>query len=257
MNNPAKELARRVAARGYAYSLARNSDPLPSIEGPLLVIAPHPDDETLGCGGLIARQAASGRTVHVVYLTDGEASHRGHPILAEHHIGKMRRSEALNALAVLGVANAPEAARFLAAPDGELDRLSSERRRAVCAAIADEMRAVRPAVVCVPYRADGSSEHTAAFAMAHEAWAEVGGERMLEYVVWGWRNPLRLRPRLQNGAENFRLELGDRLAVKRRAVACYRSQVEPTPPWRERRLPGWLTTASCGRHEFYFASLPP
>lgn len=256
MASPLKDLARRLAVRGYAYLLARNSDPLPPIDGPILVIAPHPDDETLGCGGLIARQAANRRAIRVLYLTDGEASHRGHPILADHHVGKMRRGEAINALTTLGVANASEVARFLAAPDGELDRLSVERRSALRTAIADELRAVRPVVVCVPYQADGSSEHVAAYAIAREALAEAGSGRMLEYVVWAWRNPLRLRPRLRDGAENFRLPLGGDRELKRRAMACYRSQVEPTPPWRERLLPRWLEAASCGRYEFYFAPPP-
>src|SRR5437762_1448664 len=41
---------------------------------PLLVLAPHPDDESLGCGGLIAESCARGGTVHVVILTDGTRS---------------------------------------------------------------------------------------------------------------------------------------------------------------------------------------
>lgn len=41
--------------------------------GPVVIVAPHPDDETLGCGGLIARRAAEGRRIVVVVITDGRA----------------------------------------------------------------------------------------------------------------------------------------------------------------------------------------
>lgn len=253
MSSVFKEFARRLAARGYAFLLARNSTVLPAPTGAILVVAPHPDDETLGCGGLIAQQAAAGRQVRVVFVTDGEASHRGHPILADHHIGRIRRGEALAALTSLGVADAAKCVVFLEAPDGELDRLSSERRRMVSEALIDEIRATKPAVVCVPYRAGGSSEHTAVFDLTVAACATAGGGMVLEYPVWAWWNALRLRPRLAADAENFRLPLGRLRATKRRALACHRSQVEPTPPWTAPQLPPALTAACCGANEFYFA----
>src|ERR1700744_6486567 len=65
---------------------------------PLVVLAPHPDDETLGAGGFIAAQCLDGRDVLVVAVTDGESAYGYDP-----NLGRLRESEQRNALACLGV----------------------------------------------------------------------------------------------------------------------------------------------------------
>ena len=107
----------------------------------LLVIAPHPDDEVLGAGGLMQRVKATGGAVRVVYLTDGDVYPEG--VKAEDHVetpsaqdylgyGKQRRREAHAALVRLGLADAFQT--FLGFPDGGLCKLTSvywsERRGA-------------------------------------------------------------------------------------------------------------------------------
>jgi LmbE family N-acetylglucosaminyl deacetylase len=107
----------------------------------LLVIAPHPDDEVLGAGGLMQRVHATGGAVRVVYLTDGEGYPEG--VRKEDHIetptpkdylgyGKQRRREARAALVRLGLADAFQI--FLGFPDSGLCKLTrvywSERRGA-------------------------------------------------------------------------------------------------------------------------------
>ncbi|MCU1385515.1 MAG: LmbE family protein, partial [Acidobacteria bacterium] len=107
----------------------------------LLVIAPHPDDEVLGAGGLMQRVHATGGAVRVVYLTDGDGYPEG--VKEEDHIqtptakdylgyGKQRRREARAALVRLGLADAFQT--FLGFPDGGLCKLTriywSERRGA-------------------------------------------------------------------------------------------------------------------------------
>ena len=107
----------------------------------LLVIAPHPDDEVLGAGGLMQRVHATGGAVRVVYLTDGDGYPEG--VRQEDHVeaptakdylgyGKQRRHEAHAALVRLGLADAFQT--FLGFPDGGLCKLTraywSERRTA-------------------------------------------------------------------------------------------------------------------------------
>ena len=109
----------------------------------LLVIAPHPDDEMLGAGGLMQRVHAGGGRVRVVYLTDGDGYPEG--VQAEDHVespspadyrgyGRQRRREARAALASLGMGPSNYTYTFLSFPDGGLCRLMrtywSDRRAA-------------------------------------------------------------------------------------------------------------------------------
>jgi len=88
----------------------------------LVVVAPHPDDETLGCGGLLAGASRADRLRHVVFLTDGERSHPG----TGEDLAAIRRTEAMVATAYLGLA--PSQLSFLGLPDSGLATLQEEDR---------------------------------------------------------------------------------------------------------------------------------
>jgi len=253
VNVAPKEIVRLVCARVFALALHFRSRPFSLPPGPILIVAPHPDDETLGCGGLIAHAAHAGVAVHTIFLTDGEASHDGHPLLKPVDLASLRKAEALAALAALGV-DAPErTTRFLGAPDGRLDQLAPGERDRIGADMTALIRELRPAFVLAPYRAGGSTEHAAACDLVRAACAAAGGATLLEYPIWAWWNPFRLRPRLDAGADNLRLALdAATLARKRRALACHRSQVEPTPPWPKAVLPAAIGRACLTRREFFF-----
>jgi LmbE family N-acetylglucosaminyl deacetylase len=121
----------------------RTPNPAITVDGDtrLLVVAPHPDDETLGAGGLMQRAREKGGRVHVVYLTDGDGYPEG--VRVEDHVetptardyrgyGRLRRAEARAALNALKLGR--YSFTFLGFPDGGLCHLTrqywSERRRA-------------------------------------------------------------------------------------------------------------------------------
>ena len=90
----------------------------------VLVLAPHPDDEVLGCGGIIQQAVARGLPVRIVFLTYGDNSqwsfavYRKHPVLlpkAVQGMGLLRHDEAIAAGKILGVP--PEQLTFLGYPD--------------------------------------------------------------------------------------------------------------------------------------------
>jgi LmbE family N-acetylglucosaminyl deacetylase len=136
-----------------------------------LVLAAHPDDETIGCGGTMALLASGGATVTVLFATDGDAT-IGSPFPPE-ETGRRRRAEAQGAAVVLGAAT-----RHLGLPDTHLSDHGPELQRGIQAAV-DELR---PEVVLVPWFLDGHADHRAvsdALAACALGAAEVWG-----YETW-------------------------------------------------------------------------
>src|SRR5205085_3630105 len=86
---------RRVVVGGLVLALIVRPATA-SAAGPLLVVAPHPDDELLAAGGIIANALASGRDVRVIVVTNGDVGG-----MAD---GLLRQDESVEGLAVLGLA---------------------------------------------------------------------------------------------------------------------------------------------------------
>jgi LmbE family N-acetylglucosaminyl deacetylase len=246
-----KDLIRRVAGRAVAQALARRSQPLPADLGPVLVVAPHADDETLGCAGLLASQADRGVESHVVFVTDSAGSPE-EPIIPG--LAERRRAEALAALAVLGVP--PTRARFLDAPDGRLNRLESSEALGLRTSIAGTVRDRGVREVFTPFQGGGSSEHDATTELVRAALTGVAGLRIWEYPVWAWWDPRRLSGQLGRPRENFALSLAALRERKRRALACHASQLHPRPPASHAVLPPVLAELCTGPREFYFLRQP-
>ena len=169
----------------------------------LVVIAPHPDDETLGCGGLIAHAVRHGIKVAVIVLTDGDASHPGSERWSPTALGQLRIGELKRALARLGASHAP--LRRLGWGDGQVANQGRVRRLSSC------LTSLRAGVVLVTSDADHHSDHQAAFRLTCAA-TRCLGLPLIRYAVWS---------RADDGARvvaRYRAE-------KRRAIAAHRSQV--------------------------------
>jgi LmbE family N-acetylglucosaminyl deacetylase len=251
-----KAAIRILAIRLCRLSLRCLSRPYRLCTEPCLVIAPHQDDETLGCGALIARKRNEGLLVHVVFITDGGASHTGHPFISTGEVGTLRRREALVALAILGVESC--AIHFLDEVDGTLNSLTVVRQERLVTQLAGLVADIQPGEIFLPCSPDGSSEHDAAFGFVCAALARVPlRPDIWQYPVWSWWNPDLLIERLifNHGccvqpAEDYQL-------VKTQALARYRSQLEPTPPWLEPALPPGLVRSCNSDKEFFFRFVPP
>ena len=223
--NPAatKELLRRSALRLCQLGLRVISRPYVRHAGVAVVFAPHQDDETLGCGALIARKRNDGLPVHVVFITDGCASHPHHPRLAPREIVAIRRQEARRALSILGVEST--AVHFLNATDGTLEALAGAHRDALVGQIMGVLRRIRPGEIFLPCRRDGSTEHDATFAFVGEAVQQLGlRPQVWQYPVWARWKPALLFRLLAASQGSCRVPAEDFLDIKRRALHCYRSQ---------------------------------
>lgn len=143
----------------------------------VVVVAPHPDDETLGFGGGLALLAAQGTTVTVVAVTDGEGSHPGSHALSRAGLIAARAAERGRALSCLG-ARGVEILR-LGLPDGDVaaheDELA-ERLADLCA----------EADLCVAsWEGDLHPDHEATGRAARAA-VRALDTRLLTYPVWMW-----------------------------------------------------------------------
>lgn len=139
--------------------------------GPVVILAPHPDDETLGCGGLIARRIHEGRRVVVVVLTDGRALLQrfgitSNPTPAE--VSQMRKDETRRAVEILG--GRVDDIRFL---DFENERLVAQKADAL-ARITALLRELAPSEVYFPSPFEGHPEHVVTNEIAKAACAATG-----------------------------------------------------------------------------------
>lgn len=241
---------RRAAAAAIERSARLVSRPLPGADlaAPALVLAPHQDDETLGCGGLVALKRARGVPVVVAFLTDGRTSHAR--FLDADVLAGRRRDEALAACGTLGV---PEGSvHFLGFRDGELSSSLEDATRSLVPLLRDHP----DHVLLAPYAGDTTADHRATLEATLRAVAalEPGQERvLLEYPVWFWHHwPWVCPPvarRLQRpGAVlaglraacrrlwhlRYRVDIDTVLATKREALDCHGTQMrrqDDRPDW--------------------------
>lgn len=143
------------------------------------IVAPHPDDEVLGCGGTIARKVMLGAKVRIVFLTDGSRSHA--QWIGGDTLRMRRREEARAACEVLGVLDGD--VTFLDFPDGGLTRHIDAASLLLSALLARAPEAE----VYAPSFLERIEDHRAACRIARAAIAKCSSAHSYrEYSVWGW-----------------------------------------------------------------------
>lgn len=231
---------------GTAEARWRDSAPWaqsPELDGDadrVIVVAAHPDDETLGAGGLLWTAARAGADVSVIVATDGEAADSDRDAA---ELAVARRQELVAALREL----APAArVRFLGLPDGGLDARRDDLARAVTTEIGSQPWRV---LLVAPWQGDGHRDHRIAGEVA--AACAQPGVRVAEYPVWLWHWG---DPETVDTAPWQRLALGpDARVAKARALGAHRSQLEGDPPLLHAGM-----RAHFGRDvEVFVASAPP
>lgn len=184
-----------------------------------LVLAPHADDETLGCGALIADAASRNALAGVVILTDGVGSHNHDGSASRARLVAARRREAALAVRVLAGHAAPPPV-FLGWPDaqpfapGEATFEQARRR------LAAMCRQRRVDALAVTAHHEPHCDHEAAFALARiVAATAMRAIAVVEYVVWAAEPPSAGYRALRTPA----MPLG----LRNRALAAHRSQITP------------------------------
>lgn len=231
-------LLARIERAAAPYAQSRLLDPL-------VVVAPHPDDEVLGCGGLVLRKRAVGASVRLVYVADGATSHQR--FIGPEAVRMRRRLEAYEAASRLGVDAAD--VTLLDFPDGDL----SAHVDSVGHALEEIFRAHGPLEIAVPHALEPPADHRATYTAARAAASALPRAVLLEYGIWMWRSwpvvPLPGGGRraalegLLRGVRNYNrlgtafnvaLDVQSEMPEKHHALAAHASQVH-----RPDEFPAW------------------
>lgn len=215
----------QVAAPEYWTLEAAAQVPLSAPEtvgawGPTLIVAPHPDDEALGCGGAIALLRRAGVPVQIALFTDGRGSHRQSRTYPPEKLIALRREEFIEATNVLGVT--AEKLHFLELPDAEVPAPETARGAGVLATLRALLQQVQ--TVLVTWRGDPHCDHRAAYDYVARAAHELP-VRIVEYPVWVWENGAPEDAPARGEYDLLRVDISPLLAAKEQAIQAHRSQV--------------------------------
>lgn len=205
----------------------------------LVVVAPHPDDETLMAGGLVHDAVRAGHPVLVVAVSDGEGSHPGSARWPLPELRAVRAAERNSALAELaGGSDVAVVRRGL--PDGGITADAVRPRLLELVARTD--------TIVVPWRYDGHPDHEA----VAEAALALAGARVLQAPVWGWHWAAPDRGELPEDPLLYSLDAAAH-AAKVRAVNRFVSQLQPDPSTGAGAvLPGWALRRLARATEVFF-----
>lgn len=196
----------------------------------LMIFAPHPDDEVLGCGILLQRARAIAAATRVVYVTDGENNPWPQRFLERKwrldssdrkRWGQLRRAECLASLRVLG--HDPSTVCFLAMPDQGLTSLLLKDCSSALAALTRSINDWAPTHVFIPSATDIHPDHSAIAVMLSLVLQELPEDRWPD-AVWSYAVH---KHSAAFCARAYRLpQSADETARKMQAVYCHQTQLK-------------------------------
>jgi LmbE family N-acetylglucosaminyl deacetylase len=186
-----------------------------------VVLSPHPDDESLGTGGLIAAACAAGQRADVIVITDGSRSHPRSQQYPRQRLIELRRAELDDAGTALGLS--PHRVHHLGLPDTQAP-VAGPAFDAAVAAISEACARSQAKSLFVTWDGDPHCDHEAAARMAEAMRARIPEINLWAYPIWGWH----LNPSIQlkcAAPRGFRLDISQHQHCKRAAVAAHVSQM--------------------------------
>lgn len=184
----------------------------------ILVIAPHPDDEVLGCGGTISRAIAAGHEIWVCIVT------RGAPEIFEHTFVEQGRAEARAVHAELGVADT----LFCDFPAPMLDTIP---RHQISDALSGIIDSLVIDTVIIPHGGDIHFDHTIVAEAALVACRPIRGSTVKRVYAYETLSETEWAPPQTNRAfvPNVFVDISGHLDAKVKAMCGYASQIQQAP----------------------------
>ena len=188
--------------------------------GTTLIVAPHADDESLGCGGVISLLRKYGQTVYILLLSDGTLSHPNSREYPADQLMELREKELVEAAAILGVP--AENIIFCRYKDRQVPSASGDEFPTAVKNISKMLEVLKPQSIFLPWRRDPHPDHLAAFQLITQS--NIQGAQLYEYPIWlkelGETSD---EPNIEE-VTPFRLDISTVLQQKKEAIAAHRSQ---------------------------------
>lgn len=212
----------------------------------LAVVAPHPDDEVLGCGGLLASLAQCDVSVGMIAVTDGEASHPGSRAWPGHLLRRQRIRESQQALSRLGFARQTVEWTRLGFADSKVGQEEFLLVERLTQLLADYTHVIST------WQLDGHGDHETV-GRATEVAAAASLTRLYEMPIWAWHWAAPDDVRIPwERARKLPLE-STALTRKQAAIREHRSQLQPDPSTGAAPILGETTLARLAQpYEVFF-----
>jgi LmbE family N-acetylglucosaminyl deacetylase len=244
--------ARRILLRAFAGRVTR----LLPLAKNILIVAPHPDDETFGTGGLIATALRNDMTqvrptITVLFLTSGNASHLGCCEVSGSELSVRREQTASRAAAILGLP--ADALRFFRLSDGALPFRGDSGFQQVCRSLAEVISSLKPQQVFTTNGLEGWPDHVAADHLTRDALRQsLIDADLYHYCVWLWiKTPLHVAPTLPWTTASIVVS-PDGVRQKRDAIRTYLNDLAPCGNPYCGRLPSEFLRAFEWDKELFF-----
>ncbi|MGI4727011.1 MAG: PIG-L deacetylase family protein [Janthinobacterium lividum] len=192
--------------------------------GTTVIIAPHPDDESLGCGGTIALLRKSGLPVHVIFVSDGTLSHPNSKKYPAEKLRQLRESEALNALKILDVDAAN--ASFMRIKDRSVPNPEDAGFDAAVTQMLQILTPLKPDTILVTWQKDPHPDHRAAWQIVNRVASLLAKKTLiLQYLIWIWELGEQSDLVINQHTKLYLVKTVSVFQQKKQAIAAHVSQV--------------------------------
>ena len=188
--------------------------------GKTLIVAPHPDDESLGCGGAIALLRKFEIEVSILVLSDGTLSHPNSRKFPKEKLRDLREKELKNAAEILGVKS--ENLTFFRYLDRSVPNINSSEFSAAVERCQKYLAQIAPQTIFVPWRRDPHPDHCAAYQLLTAAKTE--NQQIIEYPIWLYELAESDNAPLKTEVSAFRLDITSVVETKQQAIRAHHSQ---------------------------------
>lgn len=220
----------RNKARSLSFKCISNiillwsSKPVVATNKATVVFAPHQDDETLGCGGMIALKRKNKIPVNVVFIANGGQSHGQAHNATSSSLITARREEAIKALHILGIGSS--AIFFLEQPDGFLHYQTIQEQQVLVNTLMELLVTLNPEEIYIPHRKDQHLDHEATYKLLKTAIkASSIRAEVLQYPIWlFWQSLLHWKLEFHYLLSACKPSISTVQDQKKHAIEAYHSQ---------------------------------